>query len=61
MSPLVFTLVMDELKKDIQDEFRDVHPSRMLFANYIVFIDKSKDRIKNKLETWRNSLEPKGF
>ena len=33
----------------------------MLFANDIFPIDESRDRLNNKLERWRHTLESKGF
>lgn len=33
----------------------------MLFADDIVLIDETKAGVSNKLERWRETLEPKGF
>ena len=48
---------MDELVAHIQDEV----PWYMLFADYIVLVDKSRDGVNAKLERWREALESKGF
>ena len=57
LSPYLFTLVMDELTKDIQEEV----PWCMLFADDIVLIDETREGVNTKLELWRNTLESKGF
>jgi Reverse transcriptase (RNA-dependent DNA polymerase) len=57
LSPYIFTLVMDEITKDIQG---DISWS-MLFADDVVLIDESRIGINQKLELWRQTLESKGF
>jgi Reverse transcriptase (RNA-dependent DNA polymerase) len=57
LSPYIFTLVMDEITKDIQGDI----PWCMLFANDVVLIDDSRIRVNQKLELWRQTLESKGF
>jgi len=57
LSPLLFTIVMDELTKGIQDEI----PWCMLFADDIVLIDETREGVNTKLERWRDTLEGKGF
>jgi Reverse transcriptase (RNA-dependent DNA polymerase) len=56
LSPYIFTLVMDEITKDIQG---DISWS-MLFADDVL-IDESRIGINQKLELWRQTLESKGF
>jgi len=46
LSPFLFTIIMDELTREIQDEV----PLRMLFANDIVLIDKTRSGPSEKLE-----------
>jgi len=46
LSPFFFAIVMDDLIRAIQDEI----PWCMLFANDIVLVDETKDRINAKLE-----------
>ena len=57
LSPFLFTTVMDELTRGIQDEI----PWCMLFTDDIVLIDESREGVKTKLERWRDTLKAKGF
>ena len=57
LSHFLFTTVMDELTRGIQDEI----PWCMLFADDIVLIDESREGVNTKLECWRDSLEVRGF
>jgi len=57
LSPFLFTTVMDELTREIQDEV----PWFMLFVDDIVLIDETRDGLNDKLETWRHTLESRGF
>jgi len=57
LSPFLFTTVMDELTREIQDEI----PWCMLFADDIVLIDESREGVNTKLERSRDTLEAKGF
>ena len=57
LSPFLFALVMDELTRSIQEEV----PWCMLFADDIVLIDETRDKVNDRLEAWRHTLECKGF
>ncbi|KAH0664891.1 hypothetical protein KY285_026097 [Solanum tuberosum] len=57
LSPFLFALVMDELTRSIQERV----PWCMLFADDIVLIDETRDRVDARLEVWRQTLESKGF
>jgi len=46
LSPFLFAIVMDELTGEIQDEI----PWCMLFADDIVLIDETRDRLNDKLD-----------
>ncbi|XP_015159328.1 uncharacterized protein [Solanum tuberosum] len=48
---------MDELTQSIQGNV----PWCMLFADDIVLIDETRDRVNARLEVWRQTLESKGF
>jgi Reverse transcriptase (RNA-dependent DNA polymerase) len=49
LSLYIFTLVMDEITKDIQGDILWC----MLFADYVVLIDESRIGVNQKLELWR--------
>jgi len=57
LSPFLFTLVLDELTRGIQDEV----PWCILFADHIVLIDETRQEVNDKLESWRLTLEARGF
>jgi len=57
LSHFLFTLIMDELTREIQDEL----PWSMLFADDIVLIDESRQGVNDKLGRWRHALESRGF
>jgi Reverse transcriptase (RNA-dependent DNA polymerase) len=49
LSSYIFTLVMDEITKDIQGDI----PLCMLFTDDVVLIHESRIEIDQKLELWR--------
>ncbi|XP_055812049.1 uncharacterized protein LOC129881964 [Solanum dulcamara] len=57
LSLFLFALVMDELTRSIQEEVLWC----MLFMDDIVLIDETQDRVNDRLEIWRQTLESKGF
>jgi hypothetical protein len=57
LSPYLFALVMDEVTRDIQGGI----PWCMLFADDVVLVEESRTRVDQKLESWRRTLEAKGF
>lgn len=57
LSLVLFDLVMDELTRHIQDEV----PWCMLFADDIVLMEETRDRVNDRLEVWRQILASKGF
>ena len=48
---------MNELTKSIQEEV----PWYMFSVDDIVLVDETRSRVNAKLETWRDTLESKGF
>jgi hypothetical protein len=57
LSPYLFDLVMDEVRRDIQGDI----PWCMLFVDDVVLVDDSQTGVNRKLELWRQTLELKGF
>jgi len=57
LSLFLFTIVMDEITREIQDEV----PWYMLFANDIVHMAQTTDGLNDKLEQLRHTLESRGF
>jgi len=57
LNPFLFTLVMDELTKGIQDEL----PWCTLFSDDIVLVNETREGVNGKLERWRHTLESRGF
>ncbi|XP_026410528.1 uncharacterized protein LOC113305736 [Papaver somniferum] len=57
LSPCIFALVIYQITKDIQGEL----PWTMLFADDVDLIGQSKSDVESRLDTWRKSLETKGF
>ena len=57
LSPFLFTLILDELTRGIQNEV----PWCMLFADDIVLIDVTRQGVHDRLESWRHMLEDRGF
>src|SRR5436190_16466633 len=53
LSPYLFTLIMDELTRELQNEV----PWCMLFADDIVLVDETKECLGRKLDNWREALE----
>jgi hypothetical protein len=53
----LFTLVMDEVTRDIQCGISWC----MLFADDVVLVDESRTGVNQKLELWRRTLEVKCF
>jgi hypothetical protein len=49
LSPYIFDLVMDEVRRDIQGGI----PWCMLFANDVVLVDESRIGVDQKIKLWR--------
>jgi hypothetical protein len=49
LSPYLFTLVMDEVLRDIQGGI----PWCMLFVDEVVLVDENRTGVDQKLELWR--------
>ena len=49
LSPFLFSIIMDEIVKSLQDEISHC----MLFADNIVLIDEIKEDVNTKLKLWR--------
>nr|GEX63363.1 hypothetical protein [Tanacetum cinerariifolium] len=57
ISPYLFSLILDELSNGIQENI----PWCMIFADYIVMIAESAEKLNNRLESWRKTLEDNGL
>jgi hypothetical protein len=57
LSPYLFSLMMDEVTRDIQGDI----PWCMLFADDVILVDESRTGVDQKLEVWRQTLEAKDF
>ncbi|XP_035838294.1 uncharacterized protein LOC110901930 [Helianthus annuus] len=57
LSPFLFAVLLDELSKSIQEPI----PWCMLFADDIVLVAETKQRLNERLEEWRVALEGKGL
>ena len=57
LSPCLFAMVMDRMTDDIGEEA----PWTMTFADDIVICSESKERVEEKLESWRYALERRGM
>ena len=57
LSLYLFTLVMDDITRDIQGDI----PWCMLCADDVLLVNESITGLNRKLELWRNTLESKGF
>ena len=57
LSHYLFSLVMDEVTRNIQGDI----PCCMLFTDDVVLVDESQTGVNQKLELWREILESKCF
>lgn len=57
LSPYLFTLVMDEITRDLHEDILWC----MLFADDVVLVDESSIKVNQKLKLWRHDLESMGF
>ncbi|GKB46415.1 ataxia telangiectasia mutated family protein [Tanacetum coccineum] len=57
ISPYLFTLILDELSREIQESI----PWCMIFADDIVLIAESAEELNNKIKRWREALEDNGL
>jgi hypothetical protein len=55
LSPYLFSLVMDEVTRDIQGDI----PWCMFFLDDVVLVDENRVGVNRKLELWQKSLESK--
>lgn len=57
LRPFLFALMMDELAQSIQEKV----PWYTLFANDIVLIDETRNRVNARFEVRRQTMESKGI
>ena len=53
LSAFLFAVIMDRLT----DEVRREQPWTMLFADYIVIFEETREEVEQRLESWRYALE----
>nr|XP_043620167.1 uncharacterized protein LOC122592015 [Erigeron canadensis] len=53
LSPYLFTLILDELSRGLQEEL----PWCMIFADDIALIARSTEEVNQRLEKWKKALE----
>lgn len=57
LSPLLFIIVLEALSQ----KFRDGLPYELLYADDLVLIAESRERLMEKLKRWKESMEAKGL
>ncbi|KAD2806036.1 hypothetical protein E3N88_39413 [Mikania micrantha] len=57
LSPFLFAVILDELSRSIQAHI----PWCMLFADDIVLVVETKEKLNVRLEEWRTALEQRGL
>jgi hypothetical protein len=57
LSPLLFTIVLDELSKS----FREGLPWELLYADDLALIAESEEKLLVKIQAWKNRMEEKGL
>ena len=57
ISPYLFTLILDELSREIQQSI----PWCLIFADDIVLVSETMEGLNTRLELWREALESKGL
>ena len=57
LSPCLFAMVMDRMTDDIREEA----PWTMMFGYDIVICNESKERVEEKLDSWRYALDRRGM
>ena len=57
LSPLLFIIVLEALSRD----FRKCVPWNLLFADDLVIVDTSLEKLIERVLEWKNGLESKGL
>jgi len=57
LSPYLFSVVMDEVTKEIKREV----PWCMLFSDNIALVGENREEVNQRLDVWRLALEGKGL
>ena len=57
LSPLLFIIVLEALSK----EFRTGCPWELLYADDLVIVDETMEKVMDRLKVWKDSLEAKGL
>ncbi|MBJ5547106.1 hypothetical protein JGG71_23155, partial [Salmonella enterica subsp. enterica serovar Derby] len=57
LSPLLFVIVMDVITKEVREGL----PWEVLYADDLVLVAESEEKLKVRVQKWKASLETKGL
>jgi hypothetical protein len=58
LSPVLFTVVMDEVVEIVRGRVRDINVT--IYADDILIWEESEESLERELSKWQSSLEEKG-
>src|SRR5678815_883155 len=57
LSPLLFIIVMQALSNN----FKEVLPWELLYADDLILVAESEEKLREKIEIWKEGIEEKGL